>query len=443
MTGSENTNRYFAFSNLVSMKTIMPFIFSLVVITGAGQNLQQYYNEAMAAYKAKDYPQFYEKIREANKIHPYHQGVLYQLGIAAALMGKKEEAIQYLEKAILINTDFKLEGIADFNSIKSSPEFRKLLALQKEWQSPVVHSATAFVVKDRSLHTEGIEYDPAHKTFYLGSIHKRKIIKVTSDGKPADFCASAVEGMTSLFGIKVDVKRNLLWACSSPMEEMENYDSLARSAVFQFELSSGKLLHRYAVQLNKNNSVFGDLILTKDGKVLISDSRNNEIYSINEKTNQIEPYYSSPEFWNIQGMVFSQDEKYLFIADYVKGVFRLTVKTRELIEVKNNAEVSTGGVSLKGIDGIYFYNNSLIAIQNGVTPSRSTRYFLNKGFDEIVGFEIIDRKHPAFGEPTLGVIDGKDFYYIANSQWGGYNDKHQIKPDDQLQDIVVLRCTLK
>jgi len=402
------------------------------------QELQKFYSEAMAAYKAKDYPQFYEKIKEANKVHPNHQGVLYQLGVAASLTGRKSEAIQNLKKAILINTDFKLEGIADFNSIKDSPEFKKLLALQKEWQTSVIHSQTVLTLADRSLHTEGIEYDATHNLFYFGSIHKRKIIKVTPEGKSVDFCPSAFEGMTSVFGIKIDTKRNLLWACASPTEEMENYDSLARSAVFQFELSTGKLLHKYQMLLNKNNCVFGDLILSNSGKIFISDSKNNDIYTINEKTNKIEPYYSSPEFWNIQGMSFSADDKFLFAADYVKGIFRLNIKTRELTEVKTNTDVS-----LKGIDGIYFYKNSLIAIQNGVNPWRSTRYFLNKELSEITGFEIIDRKHPSFGEPTLGVIDGKDFYYIANSQWGGYDDRHHIKPNEQLQDIVILKYNLK
>ncbi len=410
----------------------------LIVISLHAQELQKFYSEAMAAYKAKDYSQFYEKIKGANKIHPYHQGVLYQLGIAAALTGKKSEAIQNLKKAILINTDFKLEGIVDFISIKDTKEFKGLIALQKEWQTPVIHSEVAFSIKDRSLHTEGIDYDVEHKTFYLGSIHKRKIIKVTPDGRVTDFCLSAFEGMTSIFSVKADVKRNLLWACASPMEEMENYDSTARSAVFEFERGNGRLVRKFPMKLNKNNCVFGDLILSKEGKVYISDSKNNDIYTVNEKTNAIEPFYSSPEFWNIQGMAFSSDEKFLFIADYVKGIYRLNIKTRELVEVKTNADVS-----LKGIDGIYFYNNSLIAIQNGVTPLRSTQYFLNKEFDQITSFEIIDRKHPAFGEPTLGVIDGKTFYYIANSQWGGYDDKHQIKPDDQLKDIVVLKVKLK
>jgi len=59
-----------------------------------------------------------------------------------------KEAIENLKKAILINADFKLEGLADLNSIKDTKEFKSLIALQKEWQSPVIHSEIAFTLKD-------------------------------------------------------------------------------------------------------------------------------------------------------------------------------------------------------------------------------------------------------------------------------------------------------
>lgn len=419
------------------MKKII-LLFFLVSSSLCAQELQKFYNDAMTAYRAKDYPKFYENMKEAYKLRPTHQGILYQLGIASALTYHSSEAIESLRKAILINADFKLEGLADFNTIKDTKDFKELLALQREWQSAVVNSQPAFTIKDRSLHTEGIEYNAVSKTFYLGSIHKRKIIKVSPDGTATDFCSSAFNGMASIFGIKVNANKNLLWACSAPMQEMKNFDSTARSAIFKFELSTGKLIQKYEMPLIAKTNVLGDLILNKNGQVFISDSQANSIYTINEKTNQVEPYYSSPEFSNLQGLAFSSDEKYLYIADYMKGIYRLNVKTKELAEVTTKLNIS-----LKGVDGLYFYNNSLIAVQNGVNPLRCMQYFLNKDFSQITRFEIIDRKHPNFNEPTLGVVDGKDFYYIANSQWSGYDDKHQIKPDDQLQDIVVLKAQLK
>jgi len=301
------------------MKIQLVVCFSLFTFYGSGQdkNLAYYYNQASEAYRAKAYPKFYEMIKEANLLHPYHQGILYQLGTAAALTGRKAEAIENLKKAILIDASFKLEGLADFNAIKDTPEFRSLLELQREWQRPVIHSDTAFVLHDRSLHTEGIDYDAASKTFYVGSIHKRKIVKVTASGVATDFCPEGIDGMTSIFGIKVDAKKNLLWACSSPMQEMKEYDSAARSAVFKFESSSGKLLEKIQRPKMEKDGVFGDLILNKKGDVFVSDSQTNTVFIINEKTRHLEPFFTSPDFWNIQGLSFSDNEKFLFISDYV------------------------------------------------------------------------------------------------------------------------------
>jgi hypothetical protein len=221
------------------------------------------------------------------------------------------------------------------------------------------------------------------------------------------------------------------------MEEMQNYDSTKKSAVFKFDLITKRLLKKYTMPIAQPDGTFGDLILNKAQEVFISDSKNNIIWKVNEKTNGLETFFTSPNFWNIQGIAFSPDEKYLFIADYIKGLFRLTIANLELVQLTN-----TTNASLKGIDGLYYYRGNLVAIQNGVVPARVTRYSLNKEMTSITQLNYIDRAHPAFNEPTLGVLVGSSFYYIANSQWGSY-EKGKQKPFNQLQDIVILKAALK
>lgn len=400
--------------------------------------LKKFYDEALKAYDQKDYARFYENITEAGKLHPYHQGILYMRARASSLMGKKEEALAHLKKAIEINSSYKLEAVPDFDEIKNTPGFAALLSEQITLKTPVIRSDTAFTLKDRALHAEGLAYDPEQKMFYAGSIHKRKIVTINKKGEVVNYCKAGLEGMTSIFGLKVDVTREFLWACSSPMEEMESYDTTSRSAVFKFDLLSGKLLKKFVMPTGKPDGVFGDLILTKDGSVYVSDSKNNEILKVNEETLMLDVFYTSKEFWNIQGLAFSANEKNLFIADYIKGIFCLNVKSQSL-----NLIQAPEGYSLKGVDGLYNYKGSLIAIQNGASPNRVTRYFLNGSNTSFTKAEIIDKAHPAFNEPTLGVIDGSTFYYIANSQWGGYDNKHQIKPADELSDIVILKYQLE
>lgn len=408
-----------------------------IIFVNAQQNFQDYYKQARDAYKGGDHAKFYDLIVKANELHPYHQGVMYYRGVAAALTNLPEEAMRFLREAILINAKFDL-SIEDLKSLSNQKDFEALQTLQKELLQPIIHSDTAFVVKDRTLHLESVAGGEKDGVFYLSSIHKRKIIKADANGKITDFTKSAQDGLTSVLGIKVDKSKKVLWACSSPMQEMENYDSSATSAVFKYDLKTGKLLDKFITDATVQGSVFGDLILNKKGEAFISDTKSNTIFKVNESTKKLEAYFTSEEFWNIQGITFSEDEHYLFIADYIKGLFRFDTKTKELTQLTR--EVLS---SLKSIDGLIWYENSLIAIQNGVLPMRATRYFLNSTLDKIVRYEIIDRLHPSFNEPTNGCLIGEALYYVANSQWGGYTENHQLKSVDQLQDIVILKTDLK
>lgn len=391
---------------------------------------------AREAYKAKDNKKFYEMILEAHKIHPYHQGILYQAGLAAALNDQPKEAVSYLKKAIQINAQYDLQ-VADLSSLHNLPEFLDLKKLQSELQQPIIHSDTAFIVHQKNLHIESISAGEKTGVFYLGSIHKRKILRTDEKGNVADFTSSGQDGLTSVFGIRVDAKNNALWACASPMPEMEDYDTTLWSGLFKYDLKSKKLLTKYTTATKQDNA-FGDLVLDSKGNPFVSDSKTATIFTVDNKSGKLIPFYRSDDFWSIQGITFSADEKYLFVADYVKGIFRLKLDDKSLMLLPAKFEMS-----LKSIDGMTFYKNSLIAIQNLVTPMRSTVYQLGENQDELVSCEIIDRAHPAFNEPTIGCIANDHFYYVANSLWSGYTNDRKLKSESELQDVVILKSDLR
>ncbi|HEY0769079.1 MAG TPA: hypothetical protein VGD31_02005 [Sphingobacteriaceae bacterium] len=417
------------------MKLLLSF--SLFVSTLAfGQNLHTLTTTAREAYKSKDYKKFYDDILAAHKLHPYHQGVLYQAGLAAALNDKPQEAITFLRKAIHINAQYDLT-VADLASLQNMREFEELKTLQADLQRPIIRSDTAFVIRRKDLHIESIAPGETKGVFYLGSIHKRKIIRADEKGSMEDFTTSAQDGLTSVFGVKVDGKPNVLWACASPMPEMENFDSAARSAVFKYDLKTRKLLKKYMTP-DKQDNAFGDITLNREGKPFISDSKTGTIFTIDEASGQLVPYFRSDEFWSLQGIAFSSDEKYLFVADYVKGIFRLALADKSLLLLPVKFDQS-----VKSIDGLTFYNNQLVAIQNLVYPMRTTIYQLNKNQDELISYSIMDRGHPAFNEPTIGCVVGDDFYYVANSLWSGYTKERKLKPESELQEVVILKTALK
>jgi sugar lactone lactonase YvrE len=421
------------------MNKLSLLFFSVILSFAANaqtHDLQYYYAEAKNGYAAGDYKKYYEMLMEAHKLHPYHQGILYQLGIASALNAKGEDAIRFLTQAVHINAKYDLT-IEDLKSLRNMPAFEKLKALQTELQQPIIHSDTAFIVKDRTLHVESIASGETNNIFYLGSIHKRKIVRVDEKGNAKDFTSTAQDGLASVFGVKVNPSKKILWACSSPMHEMENYDSTATSGVFKYDLKTGRLLAKYSPE-EKMEYVFGDLTLDPDGKVFVPDSQNNIIFTVNETSGKLEKFFTSEEFWNLQGITFSTDGKYLFIADYIKGLYRLDVKDKTLRALAKEFDVS-----IKSIDGLTFYNNSLIALQNSVYPMRVTLYQLDAAKEKLSSYKIIDTAHPAFGEPTIGCLVNDTFYYVANSLWSGYTEQHQLKPESELQDVVILKVDLK
>lgn len=418
-------------------KLTLIFLFITLTASAQDKDLNYYITESRKSYAAKDYAQAYVLMTEAYTLHPYHQGILYQLGILGALTGRPEESVKNLRRAIHINAGYKLADQPDLVVLKDRGDFQELLQQQKKLQATVIHSDTAFVLRDRTLHMESVALDPLTGIFYLGSVHQRKIVAVDKRGDVRDFTAPGAHGLTAVFGVRVDARRKSLWACSSPMEEMQNYDSTAKSAVSQFDLKSGKLLRQY-FPTEKSGHVFGDLVLSAKGEVFVSDSKNNVIFKVNEKTGALDLFFSSTEFWNLQGLTFNDDGRYLFISDYIKGPYRLDLQTKEIIKI-----ASTIDDSLKGIDGMTFYEGSLVALQNGISPFRAMRYMLNATMDTITGASIIDQAHPAMNEPTIGIIEKNVFYYVANSQWGGYNEKHQMKDASQLKDIVILKYALK
>ncbi|MBX2910877.1 MAG: hypothetical protein M9954_08255 [Cyclobacteriaceae bacterium] len=421
------------------MNRILPSILS-VLLFAAGtpvalpQGLQQYYDAATEAYGQKDYKKFYENIVEANKLHPYHQVILYRLGIAAAHLHKREEALRTLRKAIQINAVFDL-SLEDFDPIRDAPGFQSLIKAQQALQTTETRSDTAFTISDRTAHIESIAVDSRNGDSYLASIHKKKIIKRDKDGKVMDFTGPGAHGLTAVFDVQVDPENNWLWACASPMPEMENYDSTEHSALYKFDLKTGALVAKYESR-GAGPFVFGDLALNAQGQAFVSDGKTNTIFVADEKSGTLQPFYSSEVFWNIQGIAFSSNGRYLFIADYIKGLFRLEVATQELTELDNGTELS-----LKGIDGLLYYNNSLVAIQNGVVPNRVARYALGPGQARIVGVSIIDKGHPAFNEPTMGCIANGRLYYVANSPWNAYDKSHVLQPQ-KTADLVILTIGL-
>ena len=304
-------------------------------------------------------------------------------------------------------------------------------------QSPV-----AFRITDREFVPEGIAYDPGTKTFYVGSTHLRKIVGVDARGVARDFKTSGQDGLRGVLGLRVDARRRLLWAVSSDLGlsmplKGNPRDCLGCSDVFKYDLRTGRLVKKYSLPNKPAPHFLNDLTLNADGDAFISDTLAGEIYRIARGRDELELFVSLGRESYPNGIDLSPDGRKLFVG------------TNESITVVGVGDKSVARLKLPegvkpGIDGLYFDRGGLVTVEP-FDKEKIVRYILDERAGAVTRVEVLESAHPLMSQPTTGVLVGRDFYYVANSQLQVF--RKLFKPDaatdlSKLSEYVVLRLRL-
>jgi hypothetical protein len=77
-----------------------------------------------------------------------------------------------------------------------------------------------------------------------------------------------------------------------------------------------------------------------------------------------------------------------------------------------------------------------------VVPHRVARFHLSPDGKRLTRSEVLERAHPRYQEPTLGVLADGTLYYVANSQWERFGEDGKITDAESLEPTVVLRLRL-
>ena len=405
----------------------------------ASQKDARYYSQRAAeAYKEKNYSAYLDNMKMAQLLRPNHPTLMYNLAGAYALTGDREQAISLLARVADMGLIYPAEKEDDFASLREAEEFKKILQKFERNKAPAGKSTLAFTINEKGLIPESVAYDPVDEIFYVGSVYQRKILSRDRKGTVREFSAEG-DGLWSAMGMKVDAVRRHLWIATTAHPQMARFNEAENgaSAIFKYDLKSGKLLKKYLLPKDSKKHWLGDLAINSRGDVLATDSLTPAVYIIPHQKDEIELFVADGPFASLQGLDFSENEKQLFVADYSKGLFLIDLATRKVSMVAPTADLM-----LLGIDGLYRYKDSLIAIQNSAAPHRVVRLFLNKSRQGISHWEIIEANNPAFDEPTLGVLVKDTFYYVANSQWGAIDRKGQLAHPDKLRAPVILKTKM-
>jgi hypothetical protein len=360
-----------------------------------------------------------------------------QLEVARAELQLGEMEAGLRDLAVFARMGQTIDPAPIFPNIASLPDQKALHDLRETLEAnrrEISRSSTAFVLPDPALLAEDIDFDSRSQRFFISSVRLGKIVSADLHGATRDF-AKAPDSWP-LLALKVDATRGRLWATEVALQgfRFAPKDDWGRSAVVCFDLQDGNPLLRVE---GPKGSALGDMVLTPQGDVIVSDGDGGGVYRLPANHAALERL-DAGDFISPQTAALYPDSKHLFIPDYLRGIGVLDLTSRhvEWLPMK-------GLFALNGIDGLYAAGTELIAVQNGTTPERVVTFRLNDSLSEVTSEAVIERASRTLGDPTHGVIVGTTFYYIANSGWDVIDEHGELKPGSRLSPARVMRVDLR
>src|SRR5271170_4417923 len=153
------------------------------------------------------------------------------------------------------------------------------------------------------------------------------------------------------------------------------------------------------------------MTISRSGEIYVSEGIHGAVLRLRPGAKNLDRLDVPREFPSPQTPALSMDEQTLYVPDYVRGIAAMTLSTGAVTWLK-----PADDIALNGIDGLYIYRDSFLAVQNGTTPARILRFSL-----DLRKQEVLEANAPGLGEPTHGTIVGDTFYFLANTGWDQYD----------------------
>jgi sugar lactone lactonase YvrE len=371
---------------------------------------------AVPATPPADAPQVQQEIRDMEATlakFPDRGTALFFLAHDYAHLGNFEKALASLKECISLEEGFDPEGDPVFRPMKDNPEFNKLIERIHQ-RYPAVHQAqAAFTIPEKDLVPEGLAVNSSTGDLYMGSLNLRKIVRITKTGVISDFVKAGQYDLGFVCGIKVDPADSSLWVNVCP-------DSGVGAELVHFD-SAGKLLERFPPSTSGQH-LFNDLVLRNDREIYLTDSLANRAYRFDRRSHTFTELTFPRAIYYPNGIALSDDGNWLYVADAF-GILQVNLRS-------NNAkEVDPGPTNtVSGADGLYWYKNTLIAVQNSLGSSRIAQFRLSPDGLKVAATIILEYRSPSVTLPTTGAIYGTKFYFMSNTQVDNFKDGKIVDP---------------
>lgn len=282
---------------------------------------------------------------------------------------------------------------------------------------------------EKDLIPEGIAISDGK--IYLSSLLMSKVSVSNLDGTEAkDFTQSGYHGFS--LGLGMETYQDRLYVISSNSSTKPH-----ESRLFVFHKKSGSFRYFSAIASDEGHFL-NDLAISKKGEIFLTDSDNKTLFHMQNDDSDMLPFLESDAIQYTNGIAISEDDKLLYLATYENGIQVVDRKSRKLL----GSATQDSTISTFCIDGMKYYKNSLIGIQNGwqdKTKHRVMRYFLSKDQTQITHAEVLMDANEYFDIPTTLDIEDDVLYFIANSQINNFDEPSQtVKNREDLKPYYLI-----
>ncbi|MDB4878375.1 MAG: hypothetical protein JWM41_4821 [Gemmatimonadetes bacterium] len=290
-------------------------------------------------------------------------------------------------------------------------------ALDALTREPQVHSHVRATLPDSTFWPEGMDFDSRTGRFYVASVRHRTIAELRADGTVRELWPRDRHDLGALLGVRVDGARGVLWATTSGIAQMDGFapGDTVIAALLRIRIADGAVEQRWNLPPIRGGHVLGDLAVGPRGDVFVTDSNDPVLYWLRPGATSLDAV-RSPLFHSLQGMAPGPNGAVVFLSDYSRGLRRLDLATKRVTRLAD-APRSTS----VGCDGIAWDRGAIVAVQNGVSPARIMRFVLDPSYTRVVRAELLDQNSTVADEPTIGAVAGREFVYVANSQWNKHD----------------------
>ncbi len=411
-------------------------LFLLFWLLAGGATVADDYADAradlVAAYQAEDYAAMRSAAEAALQARPDFPGALFNKALAEVLDGDADAAMETLGRLVEKGIDFGIEDIEAFGPLSGHPVWNSYLANIQRIRQPGGEAEVAGSFDKADFTPEGIAVAEGGG-IVLGGIRRGELLIEAHNSDPIVLGSA---GHWSVFGMRFD-DREGLWFASSRVPQYTGISdrSAYKAGLFRLNLDTLEVDHRARLPVVEGDQVLGDLVIADADTIYATDSADGPVYRYSIAANEFSTLVPKGIFGSPQGLVLDESRDYLYVADYIGGLYRVALDDGQVEKLSIPAMTSD-----YGIDGLYRYGNQLIAIQNGIQPHRVKAFILSDDGLAVETAVVLAINLPEFDEPTLGTIVGDEFYFVANSHWNRFDADNNL-PDD-LTGPVVLKLSL-